>query len=72
MDLAGSPLRRKVRGTATIWSQGGILPCSTVSTIDNALFELLLRGLEVGTRMYVLIGTWNESAKARVWPSGMI
>ena len=21
--------------------------------------------------MYVLIGTWDESAKARVWPSGL-
>ena len=63
MDLAESPLRPEVRGTATLWSRGGILPCGT---IDNAFFELLLRGLEVGTRMYVLIGTWDESAKARV------
>ena len=72
MDLAGSPLRPEVREITAIWSRGGFLPCSTVSTIDNALFELLLRGLEVGTRMYVLIGTWDESAKARVWPSGTL
>ena len=48
------------------WSFDGTLPC----TINNALFELLLRRLEVGTWVHAFIGAYDESANAKVLWSG--
>ena len=41
------------------------LPRDTVCTIDNAWFKLLLRGLEVGSRIHVLLGAYYKSASAK-------
>lgn len=45
----------------------GSLPCKMVCIINNTLFELLQRGLEMGTRTHVLLSAYNQSANARVW-----
>lgn len=53
------------------WSFDGTLPCRTVCTINNALFELLLRRLEVRTWVHAFIGAYDESANAKVLWSGL-
>lgn len=61
-------------GIATPSSFSGSLPRSTACTVNNALFELLLCGFEVGTRIHVLLGAYeyDESANARVWAGGWV
>ena len=66
MDLSESPLRKE-SGIAMSSFFGKNVPRKTVCTVDDALFELLLRGLEMGTRIH---GTCNESANIRVWQYG--
>ena len=48
------------------WCLDRSLPCDTACTINDALFELLLCGLEVGTRIHVRLGAYDESANAGV------
>lgn len=64
--MVESPLKI-VSGIATPLSFNGILPCNAACTIDDALFELLRRGLEVGTRIRVVLSACDESAEAGVW-----
>lgn len=51
-------------------SFNGSLPRSTACTVNDALFELLLCGFEVGTWIHVLFGAYDESANAGVWLAG--
>lgn len=50
-------------GTSVVSFEWWRLPCTTV---DNTLLELLLRGLEVGTRIHFLFSAYGGSADARV------
>lgn len=64
MDLFESPLDME-SGDAIQSSLDGCLPCNTVRTTNSALFKFVHGGLEVGTRIHVLIGACDDSADVK-------
>ncbi len=64
MDFIESPLNRE-SGIAVLSSSDRQIPCEKACTINNALFELLEGGLEVGSSIHVFFSGYDESAKAR-------